>query len=171
LSLLQRFQQRKLYQDPVTQPVIIPQDAGDTRRSAAAPAPTTPRPRANMNAPARLVRLTGDGHALTNNVFLLTHSEITLGCDPGQAICVIDSSSIEGLHARIVRTSDGSFYVSDAGSVAGTWVNYAPVSKNGAKLEHGDILHLGRVSFRFEYSSPTYIKKPVVEPYQGDRTI
>jgi len=171
LSLLQRFQQRKLYQDPVTQPVVIPQDAGDTRRSAAAPAPTTPRPRANMNAPARLVRLTEDGHALTENVILLTHSEITLGCDPGQAICVIDSSSIEGLHARIVRTSDGSFYVSDAGSVAGTWINYAPVSKSGAKLEHGDILHLGRVSFRFEYSNPTHIRKPVVEPYQGGRTI
>jgi len=36
------------------------------------------------------------------------------------------------------------------GSAAGTWLNYAPVSKNGAHLEHGDVVQFGKATFRFE---------------------
>jgi len=39
--------------------------------------------------------------------------------------------------------------VADLGSEAGTWVNYAPVSAEGSQLRHGDLLHIGRVAFRF----------------------
>jgi hypothetical protein len=32
------------------------------------------------------------------------------------------------------------------------------------RLEHGDLIHLGRVSFRFELTNPRRIRQPVVTP-------
>jgi pSer/pThr/pTyr-binding forkhead associated (FHA) protein len=38
----------------------------------------------------------------------------------------------------------------------GTWVNYTPVSQEGVNVEDGDLIHIGRVGFRFRVrqSSP-----------------
>lgn len=98
----------------------------------------------------------------------ITVDEISLGSNPNLATLVLEDRSIEGLHARLTRQNDGSFRLSDEGSVAGTWVNYSPVSKEGTKLIHGDIIHIGRISFRFTLRHPTLIRKPVIiERTQG----
>ena len=50
----------------------------------------------------------------------------------------------------------------DEGSIAGTWINYTPVSRNGADLEHGDIIHIGRTGFRFTIRQPKTVRRPVI---------
>jgi predicted component of type VI protein secretion system len=74
---------------------------------------------------------------------------------------VLNDPSVDPLHARLIRQDDGAFRLSDEGSVAGTWVNYILVSPDGASLEHGDLLHIGRVTFRFSLRQVKPARKPV----------
>jgi predicted component of type VI protein secretion system len=61
----------------------------------------------------------------------------------------LQEESVAAEHARLTRREDGSYHVADLGSEAGTWVNYAPVSAEGSQLRDGDLVHIGRVPFRF----------------------
>ncbi len=90
-----------------------------------------------------------EGEAPTLPVLKIYASENTLGSDPAQANLVIEDPTVDPLHARLWRTNEGAFFVADQHSTAGTWLNYAPVSPEGARLQEGDLLHLGRVGFRF----------------------
>ena len=92
----------------------------------------------------------------------ITTDELTFGLDPSQATLVLSDPSVEGLHARLLRREDGSFLLVDQGSVAGTWVNFAEVSSEGQPLEHGDLIHIGRVGFRFTQPQPQHARKPVI---------
>jgi len=74
---------------------------------------------------------------------------MTLGSSPIRANVVIPSPSVDGLHVRVLHRVDG-YWLEDAGSVSGTWVNGTPVSNLGTALHTGDIIRLGKVSFRFE---------------------
>lgn len=93
----------------------------------------------------------------------ITANVITLGRDALRATLVLDDGSVEGLHARLQR-ENGSFRLIDLDSVAGTWVNYTPVSQDGTILEHGDLIHIGRISFRFTLREAGRIRKPIVIP-------
>jgi hypothetical protein len=97
----------------------------------------------------------------------LDADELTLGSDPQQANLVLDHPSVEKLHARL-RRIDGVFRLSDCGSVAGVWVNYTPVSATGTPLEHGDLLHIGQLGFRFTLREPGPLRKPVVLPLEHE---
>ena len=66
----------------------------------------------------------------------------------------LDDPSVEGLHARIIRQVDGSYFLRDQGSRAGTWVHYKQISDTGQKLSHGDIVHFGRSAHRFVLADP-----------------
>jgi len=92
----------------------------------------------------------------------ISASEVTLGSDPSQATLVIDDLSVDGLHARLARLEGGQFIIRDEGSVAGTWVNYSPVSGEGVTLRHGDLIHIGRISFRFTQREGQGGHKPVI---------
>ena len=92
--------------------------------------------------------------------------ELTLGRDPGQAIIAIDDPSLDGLHARLVLDPAGAFLITDQGSVAGTLVNYLPVSPAGQALQDGDLVYLGRVGFRFTEQTPRRVRKIFVQ--EGD---
>jgi hypothetical protein len=151
---------RNKFTDPVTQPVPIAQDA--PRKTGDHLSANWPRAASNAAVPARLVGIAEAGSPIPRATILLTRPEITLGSDPKQAIQVLDNPSVDGLHARLFQSPEGDFYIADAGSVAGTWVNYAPVAREGVRLEHGDLIHLGRVSFRFELTNPRRIRQPVV---------
>ena len=121
-----------------------------------------------MEAPASLRRLIQDPLAAPGQTFkpapvspiLLTEKEITFGTDPVQSIHVLDDPSLAPRHARITRNEDGNFLLADAGSIAGTWINFEPVGKEGHLLQHGDVVHFGQLAFRFELKDPP----PVVEP-------
>ncbi|GAP22083.1 FHA domain-containing protein [Leptolinea tardivitalis] len=79
----------------------------------------------------------------------LNEPVVTLGSSPIRASVVIPSPSVDGLHVRIIHKMDG-YWLEDAGSVSGTWVNGTPVSNLGTELHPGDTIRLGKVSFRFE---------------------
>lgn len=164
---------RRSLQDPLTQPVAIRQE--QPRRSRPVSPPTEPARWAGLARPtvqARLVRqpqadlpaatIGGeDTPALAD--LAITRGELTFGSDPQQAMVVIAAASIHPLHARLVQTPEGGYLLADAGSIAGTWINYAPVSMQGARLEAGDLVHLGSLAYRFEPARGGERRVPTVE--------
>jgi len=153
-------QRRKLYQDPLTQPVDIRQEEVYHSASAAKRAKSTPRKA--ILAPARLVHLSAEGEPISQNPILILRDEITIGSDPQQSMHVLKEPSVNGIHTRLVRSGAGEYIISDAGSIAGTWVNYAPASSKGVHLKHGDLIHIGRAAFRFELSNPDHVPQPQI---------
>jgi hypothetical protein len=80
----------------------------------------------------------------------LTGTALTLGRDSALAETVFPDRSVSRLHARLVH-ENGVYRLYDAGSTAGTWLNYALIATGaGPELRHGDLIHLGRVQLRFK---------------------
>jgi len=92
----------------------------------------------------------------------LAAREITFGTDPKLSTCVLDDPSLEGRHARITRTESRDFFVVDAGTIGGTWVNFEPVGQEAHLLQHGDVIHFGQLVFRFELREPPEAQPPRV---------
>jgi hypothetical protein len=147
--------------DPVTQPVQ-PKVEDSTR-------PSTPwalrlphsHSRSSSQVLAFLTPVLPSDEAQHAAPIPISSDEIIFGCDPIQSTWVIDDPSLEGLHARLIR--EGNVYrLVDAGSTAGTWINYTPVSPQGDLVENGDLIHLGRTCFRFSSRSPGKVKKPTI---------
>jgi hypothetical protein len=159
-----RAQQKKLYKDPVSQPVSILQNQ---RKNAAAPSPAAAWPRTlnGILAPACMMRLNQDGEPEAGTAVPLNRTEITFGSDVQQAVVLVGDPSVEALHARLCRSEEGIFQLFDCGSTAGTWVNYLPVGEKGVKLSHGDRIYLGRAGFRFELSEPAALPSPRITPF------
>jgi len=160
---------RKAMKDPLTQPVAITQETPRAYISAGQERPSWPLA-AGQPAPARLVRVSEPGfQAVPGGAFAIIQKEFTIGSNPRQALLVVDDSTVQGLHARVFQNTEGKYFLLDAGSTAGTWLNYAPVSSQGAALEHGDIIHFGRAAFRFELARPP-LRQLVVTKVDGDET-
>ncbi|MEN4099632.1 MAG: FHA domain-containing protein, partial [Anaerolineaceae bacterium] len=156
--------------DPLVQEVAIRQEQPARGRRVvhkAQPA-TVPRLPDYAQAPAFLVRISESGHPLPSSRIALARKETTFGSDPQQAITVLESPSVDALHARLYYTPEQGYMLVDAGSVAGTWVNFAPVSGAGVRLEHGDLVHIGRIGFRFELSQPQTVRQAIVVPYREE---
>ncbi len=79
--------------------------------------------------------------------------DLLLGRDAALCTVHVDDPSVEGIHARLIRQVGGTYLLRDQGSVAGTWVNGEEVGSDGRRLRHGDMIHLGRVAFRFRAAS------------------
>ncbi len=92
----------------------------------------------------------------------ILNNVITLGADPAKATLILDDPSIAAQHARMRRDREGNFFVLDHGSVAGTWINYTQANGKEIRIEHGDLIHLGRVGFRFKLKTPPKAFEPVV---------
>jgi hypothetical protein len=95
--------------------------------------------------------------------FQIVEDRVAIGSDPDQAAFTLDEPAVEPLHTHLVREGE-TIRVLDAGTTAGTWVNYERIPSEGVLLEHGDLLHVGRVGFRFALREPPHIRKPVVIP-------
>jgi pSer/pThr/pTyr-binding forkhead associated (FHA) protein len=162
-SRRERRADRKRYTDPVTQPVNIQQAEPPSKKKQAARAPWTRGERV-QDAPAYLTRLRIDGEPMTGNPIPVAEQEITFGNDPVQATHVLDHPSIAALHARLKRTEGGDFLLLDNHSVAGTWVNYDPVPKDGRVLKHGDVVHFGQLMYRFSLKNPPADTEPKIIP-------
>jgi hypothetical protein len=155
-----RSRRRKI--DPLNQPVTITDDSAKQTQNWASRLYWPQRP-ITPKAHAFLSRISDSDVSASTPPIPITSDEITLGSDPNLATLVLEDPSVEGLHARLVRQEDG-YRLSDEGSVAGTWVNYSPVSQGGTKLIHGDLVHIGRIGFRFTLRQPTQVRKPVILP-------
>jgi hypothetical protein len=102
----------------------------------------------SVRAPeAHLVRLKDDGQPLTAPSIPIAQAETIFGSDPIHATRILDDPSVSPLHARLY-VSGGEYILSDEKSTAGTWVNYEQVT-SPRRLRHGDVIHIGRISYRF----------------------
>jgi hypothetical protein len=163
--------ERSRWKDPITQPVLGQGNVGYQRKkgetptqphNAAVNVKSKPRPaEAAPPSPARLVGLAENEQPLAGGTIPLSEEGVTFGSDPEQAIQVLTSSTVESLHASIFCNSAGEYFLADHHSVAGTWINYAPVSGHGARLEDGDLVHIGRVMFRFEQLEPGHPRRTI----------
>lgn len=162
---------RKQFEDPLTQPVVVPSElpavsAKNGKKSKTAPRRTIwfrPRPAIRLpDAPAYLIRLTNGGEPASAAPIPVIDKEMTFGTDPVQSLRVLDDPSISPLHARIKRNGEGAFHIYDHGSVAGTWVNYEPVTREGRRLAHGDWIHFGQLMYRFDLNQPPTEPEPKV---------
>ncbi len=150
--------------DPVTQPVLDePVGPAVRHRPAWMNRLQRSQHRASPKAIAYLSRLSEADQEQDSTPIPVEAEEVMLGSDPVRSSLAIDDPSIEPMHA-CMRREGVTYRLSDQGSVAGTWVNYTPVSSEGVLLEHADIIHIGRVGFRFTLRQPGKLRKPVVRP-------
>ena len=166
-----RRARKKQFEDPLTQPVSAIAEPPVSSARNAKKSKTAPRrslwfrskPAIRLpDAPAYLTRLTNGGEPATAAPIPVLDKEMTFGTDPVQSLRVLDDPSISPLHARIKRNGEGSFHIYDHGSVAGTWVNYEPVTREGRRLSHGDRVHFGQLLYRFELNQPPAETEPRV---------
>ncbi len=155
-SVRERRADRRQREDPLTQPVVI------TATEPITGPKKTPRRAKIPEAPAFLIRLAPDGKPAAVSP-IPVHADDTFGADPVQASTILDEPMLSPLHARIQQNGEG-FSISDQGSVAGTWVNYEPVTREGHPLKHGDRVHLGHLMYRFELKNPPEIPEPAILP-------
>jgi hypothetical protein len=129
---------RRSQVDPLTQPV----DSESGRHNL-----RLPWKHPVKQPDAYLVRLKDDGQPVTAPPIPISTSEMTFGSDPLKATRILDDPSVSPLHARL-REENGEYILSDEKSTAGTWVNYEALVVP-RHLQHGDVLHIGRLSYRF----------------------
>jgi len=164
VSLSERRKARAVQLDPVTQPVHVTQISPASQASS--PFPWLRRRIAAP--PAYFVKLTSDGAPAQGDPIPLAGHELTFGTDPTQATTVIDHPSLSGLHARLRHTEENAFVLMDQNSVAGTWVNYDPITKEGRVLKHGDVVNFGHLTYRFVLTKPPSAIKPTLTPLKTD---
>ena len=150
--------------DPVTQPVQLAQEPPPQPQPSWIKRIQWPRRRVSTKAYAHLISLTESDQEASSPPISITSSRVTFGKDSDQVTQVLDDASVEALHASLTREKEGTFRLTDEGSTAGTWVNYTQVPEGGAYLEQGDLIHFGRVGFRFMLRDPKRVRKPVQKP-------
>jgi pSer/pThr/pTyr-binding forkhead associated (FHA) protein len=155
------------FEDPLTQPVasLTAPTVSATKKAKTEPRRArwlTAKPARVEDAPASLVRLVNGGEPASIAPIPLAENEMTFGTDPVQSIRVLDDPSISPLHARIKRAEDGVYTIYDHGSVAGTWVNFDPVPREGRRLAHGDRIHFGGLVYRFDLRQAPPASEPRV---------
>jgi hypothetical protein len=162
-----RKKERKAKEDPLTQPVVALTEPPLSATKRVKSQPRFGRMGSSRQsrvplAPAYLIRLTNGGEPASVMPIPVLEKDMTFGTDPVQSMHVLDDPSISALHARIKQTGDGNFVIIDQGSVAGTWVNYEPVMREGVRLKHGDRIHFGLMQYRFDLSQPQAESEPKV---------
>jgi len=174
-SLRAARQARRADLDPLTQAVEMVEPAPEpvlkikakrrAPRKTRAAAQVRARP---VTAPASLMRLTPDGQPATSNPIPVIEAEIVFGTDPVQCNQVLDDPSVAAAHARLKHTEDDGYLLLDNQSVAGTWVNFEPVPPEGHRLQHGDMVHFGKLIFRFTLQKPPAVPAPKIEAQMAE---
>ena len=139
--------------DPLTQSV----QSGRRKRGLRLPWTRSAKP-----SEAYLVRLKEDGQPVTAPAIPITIPETIFGSDPIQATRILDDPSVSPLHARL-KEDHGEYILYDEKSIAGTWINYEQLTAP-RRLQHGDVLHIGRLSYRFMLRRPPDRPAPRVTP-------
>ena len=155
------------FEDPLTQPVasLTAPPASATKKAKTVPRRASwlpSKPARVADAPAYLIRLVNGGEPASVAPIPVNEKEMTFGTDPVQSARVLDDPSISPLHARIKQTADGVFTIYDNASVAGTWVNFDPVPREGRRLVHGDRIHFGGLVYRFDLKQAPTASEPRV---------
>lgn len=135
------------YVDPLRQSVAGLDEVGDDEGSG-------PPDNGNFrNMDEIHPRLVWAGQApspLPGNSIEVVKERSVIGSDPDQSDFVISSDSVSPVHAVLIRSEGGSVRLADLRSESGTWVNFAPISSKGVILNHGDLVQIGKLSFRYQ---------------------
>jgi hypothetical protein len=161
-SSLVAARSRRRRSDPVTQPIQPRVEPSANRLTGWVNLFQWPQRHTAPKAFAFLYYIPETEDQSTTPPIPITSDDVSLGSDSSLSTLVMKDPSVEALHARLTRLEDGSFRLADQGSIAGTWVNYTPISGEGVTLEHGDLIHIGRMGFRFTMRQPAQVRKPVV---------
>jgi hypothetical protein len=163
---------RRADADPLTQSVHTVVEPVTTSLSAATAVKTQTRgirskknttvAKPRLDAEASLIRVNAEGQVLPVTPIALVEQELIFGTDPTQCNQIMDDASISTVHARLRQTEDGGFLLLDTGSIAGTWVNYDPVPREGYRLAHGDMVNFGHLMYRFTLRVLPVISKPTI---------
>jgi hypothetical protein len=121
-------------------------------------------PQSKVNA--ILVRLNDILEELPDEfIELPSERELLLGRHKERVNIYLDDSSVSPIHARICNENENNYTIYDEGSIAGTWLNYAPISGLGAQLQHGDTIQFGRLIYRFKILYPDLPPEMILLPY------
>jgi hypothetical protein len=151
----------KVDKDPVTQPIQPKNDEATRPTTAWAHRLQRAHARSSSQVLAFLTPVPPSEEDFHVAPIPISADEIIFGNDPIKSTWMIDDPSLDAVHARLVREGN-TYRLFDAGTTAGTWINYTPVSAQGSLVENGDLIHLGRTRFRFSLRSPGKIKKPAI---------
>jgi hypothetical protein len=172
----ERREKRKAASDPVTSPIrdkkkttLDPEqtrmlDRLTNRIPTASRIPWPTRTRPTTSPYGYLVEITEDGEPDSKTMFPITAKELTIGSNDRQSVLALEDPAIEPLHARLWIDDDGNFFLADANSVSGTYINYTPVNTVGSPLQHGDLIHIGHFGYRFSSTNPSKTRRPAVTP-------
>jgi hypothetical protein len=169
---------RRADADPLTQSVpavaesaVMPlaaTSAVKTKRRATISKKATADAKSRAVAMASLIRINAEGQVLPVTPIALVEQEIIFGTDPAQCTQILDDPSVSLVHARLRQTEDGGFLLLDNGSVAGTWVNFEPIPREGYRLAHGDMVNFGQLIYRFILRVPPVISKPKIVIHKAE---
>ena len=122
--------------------------------------PAKPEPESSMPLKTfgSLIKLDRDNTPCAEKPLLLTNEISLIGKDPQMANLVLSDEALEPVHAEIHVFPDGRTRLTAFNTTAGTYVNFKAVDTKGVQIHHGDILHFGRLAFRF--NSPNRITSP-----------
>ncbi len=171
-SLRAAQEARRADADPLTQSIPVINETTVAVPDAAAPKkPRKPRAKSKKaeagansqkEASALFMRLTADGQPAALAPISISEKETIFGTDPVQCTQIMDDPSIASVHARLRQTDDGGYLLLDNGSIAGTWVNYEPIPREGYRLAHGDMVNFGRLIYSFKLHTAPETKKPTI---------
>ncbi|HUV27587.1 MAG TPA: FHA domain-containing protein [Anaerolineales bacterium] len=161
-GFLRDRRRKKKQTGPITQPVQINQENSTQSRPSWINRIQWPRGPITTKPYAQFIPITDSNSEDSQPPMAITKGRVVIGKDENIVDQVLTDDSVEGVHAYLERESMDSYRLSDEGSTAGTWVNYLPVSAKGQILQHGDLVHFGRMGFRFILRNPKRVRKPVL---------
>ncbi len=153
--------------DPITQPVPLEPTVQRRRISYWVNRFSWPQRSSQSQKPvAYLERLAEIHNNSPKEQIPISIDEITFGKDPKLATTTFNNTAVDDLHARIRVNHQGDITIYDEGSIAGTWVNFLPISSEGVKLAHGDIIHIGPIGLCIKMTDKKQIPRPLVRPQE-----
>ncbi|MBI5351196.1 MAG: FHA domain-containing protein [Chloroflexi bacterium] len=168
---------RRAEADPLTQSVeavteipapIVPAPVGKSKKRSPISKKAAPEPKSKKETKetaqhvASFIRMNAEGQVIVSPPIPVIEQEIVFGTDPVQCSQILDDPSISSVHARLRQTDDGGFLLLDNNSIAGTWVNYEPIPREGYRLAHGDMVNFGQLIYRFTVNTPPTISSPKI---------
>lgn len=146
------LQTTQMDDEDVVDPAMARPSAAGAR--ARVPDPDDPLPMPAPRALAFLQGLNADGRVERELVQPIAKANSVIGSLADACDIVLQGDTVDPQHARLTQLDNGIFVIADMGSEAGTWLNYAPVSSEGSRVEEGDLVHIGREAFRFSLLPP-----------------
>ena len=167
---------RRVEADPLTQSVAVGVDdpasaapSAEKKKKRSTPSKkAAPASASRKDAAALFIRINADGQVIPVAPITIMEKETVFGTDPVQCTQIMDDPSISSVQARLRQTDDAGFLLQDNNSIAGTWVNYEPIPREGYRLAHGDMVHFGQLIYRFTLTVPPVVSNPKITVQTAD---